>query len=144
MTAFQSLRVGTFRRERFPAEALAAVVCLVMALLACPAANVAGPNSGGTPPATAALVPVPGSPFAAAAYPFSVAVDPTGKFVYVANAGNDNVSVYSLGSNGALTESGFPFAAGSAPFSETVDPTGKFVYVANSLGSNDVSAYTIH
>src|SRR5438876_269778 len=31
------------------------------------------------------LTPVPGSPFAGGAEPFSVAVDPTAKFVYVAN-----------------------------------------------------------
>ncbi len=76
-----------------------------------------------------------------------MAVDPTGKFAYVANYTSDNVSAYSHGSNGALTELkslGSPFAAGGGPISVTVDPTGKFVYVANSLGSNDVSAYTVH
>jgi lactonase family protein with 7-bladed beta-propeller len=95
-----------------------------------------------------ALAPVPGSPFAAGSGPISVAVDPTGKFVYVTNNNNDNtVSAYSVGSNGALAPvPGSPFAAGSGPVSVAVDPTGKFAYVANegSFGVfSNVSAYTI-
>jgi len=75
----------------------------------------------------------------------SVAVDPTGKFVYVANEGSTNVSGYTLNATtGALTAiSGSPFAAGLVPFSVAVDPTGKFAYVANE-GSNDVSGFTIN
>jgi hypothetical protein len=42
-----------------------------------------------------------------------VAVDPTGKFAYVANVSNNNVYAYSIGANGALTPvTGSPFAAG--------------------------------
>jgi 6-phosphogluconolactonase len=37
--------------------------------------------------ASGALIPVPGSPFAAGTQPQSVAVDPTGRFAYVANLG---------------------------------------------------------
>jgi DNA-binding beta-propeller fold protein YncE len=49
-------------------------------------------NSGGNVSAysigaNGALMPVPGSPFAAGSDPNSVAVDPTAKFAYVANAG---------------------------------------------------------
>jgi 6-phosphogluconolactonase (cycloisomerase 2 family) len=36
-------------------------------------------------PTTGALAPVPGSPFATGVFPESVAVYPTGKFVYVSN-----------------------------------------------------------
>jgi DNA-binding beta-propeller fold protein YncE len=54
------------------------------------------------------LTPIPGSPFAAGSNPISVAVDPTGKFAYVANFVG---SAYSIGSNGALTPiPGSPFA----------------------------------
>ena len=65
-------------------------------------------------------------------------------FVYVANAGSDNVSAYTIdAASGALTPvAGSPFAAGSRPAEVAVDPSGKFVYVANQ-GSNNVSAYTI-
>jgi DNA-binding beta-propeller fold protein YncE len=83
-----------------------------------------------------------GSPFAAGFNPVSVAVDPTGKFVYVANGGDNTVSAYSVGASGALTAvPGTPFAAGQFPFSVAVEPTGKFAYVAN-VGGN-VSAYSI-
>ena len=45
-----------------------------------------------------------------------MAVDPTGKFAYVANFDSNNVSAYSIGANGALTPvPGSPFAAGSDP-----------------------------
>jgi hypothetical protein len=71
-----------------------------------------------------------------------VAVDPTGKFAYLANLGN-NVAAYSIAANGALTPvKGSPFAAGVNPISMAVDPTGKFAYVANASGNN-VSAYSI-
>ena len=91
--------------------------------------------------ANGALIQVPGSPFAAGAQPRSVAVDPTGKFAYVANS--NSVSAYSIGANGALTPvPGSPFAAGDNSTSVAVDPTGKFAYVA-SHQNNNVSAYSI-
>ena len=82
-----------------------------------------------------------------AAYPNSVAVDPTGKFAYVANSGTNNVSMYTInGTTGALTLIG-RIDAGIGPASVAVDPSGKFIYVANesnfdSLVGN-VSMYTI-
>src|SRR6266852_999651 len=81
--------------------------------------------------------------------PASVAVDPSGRFAYVANAelfggigGTGNVSMYTIDvTTGALTSIG-TIAAGSNPVSVAVDPSGKFAYVAN-FNSNDVSMYTI-
>jgi DNA-binding beta-propeller fold protein YncE len=40
---------------------------------------------------------------AAGTDPVSVAVDPAGKFAYVTNSGSNDVSMYSIGSTGALT-----------------------------------------
>jgi streptogramin lyase len=84
------------------------------------------------------------SPFAAGGGPFSVAVDPSGKFAYVANINSNNVSAYTIDSTtGALSQlSNSPFTAGSGPASVAVDPSGKFAYVAN-LFAGSVSAYTI-
>jgi DNA-binding beta-propeller fold protein YncE len=75
--------------------------------------------------------------------PFSVTVDPTGKFVYVlANFGSDSVGMYMINaSTGALTSLG-TIAAGSAPTAIAIDPLGKFAYVTNS-GSNNISIYSI-
>jgi 6-phosphogluconolactonase (cycloisomerase 2 family) len=74
-----------------------------------------------------------------------IAVDPYGRFVYVANQNSNDVSgfVVNLG-NGSLTTIGSTrFAAGTGPVDVTVDATGHYVYVVNSI-SLDVSAYTIN
>jgi 6-phosphogluconolactonase len=103
--------------------------------------------------ATGALTAISGSPFAAGTHSSSVAVDPTGSFVYVANMGSNDVSAYTINAaTGALTPiAGSPFPAGPSSFHVAVDPTGQFAYVAN-CGSNfpcpppaqgSVSAYTI-
>jgi 6-phosphogluconolactonase (cycloisomerase 2 family) len=65
------------------------------------------------------------------------------QFAYVANQEGNNVSAYSIGSNGALMPvPGSPFAADSGAVSVAVDPTGKFAYVANNF-ANNVSGYSI-
>jgi 6-phosphogluconolactonase len=80
-----------------------------------------------------------------------VAVDPSGKFAYVANAGDNTVSGYTINSaTGALTAiAGSPFASGgSGPLSVAVDPSGKFAYVVNGSVTDfagvNVSGYTIN
>src|SRR5256884_325602 len=101
---------------------------------------------------TGALTPVPGSPFpqdptASGELPVSVAVDPAGKFVFVANYNYRTVRAYQIDQNtGALTQApGSPFPAGTNPQSVTVDLSGKFVYVASGYhnANGTVSAYTI-
>ncbi len=92
---------------------------------------------------TGALTEV-GAPIAAGMYPESIAVDPSGKFAYVVNAGLSNtVLVYTINqTTGALT-AGTAVATGTTPVSIAVDPSGKFAYVAN-YNSNNVSVYTIN
>ena len=77
-----------------------------------------------------------------------MAVDPSGKFAYVANEGGfapTNVSMYTIdATTGALTSIG-TIAAGGRAISVAVDPSGKFAYVANGLpGCGNVSMYTIN
>ncbi len=56
-----------------------------------------------------------------------MAVDPTGKFAYLANNVNNNVSAYSIGANGVLTPvPGSPFAAGLEPISVAITPLVPF------------------
>ena len=79
--------------------------------------------------------------------PESVAVDPSGQFVYVASQ-DGHVSAYTLSSSGALAQiTGSPFKAGFVTVSVAVDPSGRFVYAANngngSQASFTVSAYTL-
>jgi YVTN family beta-propeller protein len=82
-----------------------------------------------------------------AVQPQSIAIDPTGKFAYVMNAGcgggvGGYVSMYTINSaTGALATIGPPvstygygidYGDGVNAGSVTVDPSGKFVYVTNS------------
>jgi DNA-binding beta-propeller fold protein YncE len=73
--------------------------------------------------------------------PQSIAVDPTGKFAYVMNAGCEGgvgayVSMYTINPiTGALASAGPPvttYGYGAYTESVTADPFGKFVYVTNS------------
>lgn len=61
---------------------------------------------------------VSGSPFTAGTNPYSVTVDPSGKFVYVANYGSNDISAYIIGPDGALADMGL-FTAGTGPVSVT-------------------------
>ena len=98
------------------------------------------------------LTPLPGSPFPAGTNPSSIEVAPATTYqgpvggptlVIVTNKGSNNVSVYSVSSNGVLGPvPGSPFPAGSAPISSVTDNTLSFLYVANSK-SNDISGYSI-
>jgi 6-phosphogluconolactonase len=90
--------------------------------------------------ATGALTSI--GTIAAGTDPASVAVDSSGKFVYVTNSGSNDISMYAINATtGGLTSMG-TIAAGTDPVSAAADPSGRFVYVTNS-GSNDVSMYTI-
>jgi 6-phosphogluconolactonase len=91
-----------------------------------------------------ALSPVAGSPFRAGGGPFSVAIDPNGKFAYVTSGTDNDVWGYTIdATSGALKKAKkSPFAAGSGSFDVAIDPTDTFAYVVND-GSNNVSAYDI-
>jgi 6-phosphogluconolactonase len=98
---------------------------------------------------TGALTAVTGSPSIIATGAQSIAVDPSGRFVYVPNTVSNDVSRYSIdATTGALTP-GAPVTAGNGPMSIvlTVGPTPvifrpRFAYVAN-LNSDTVSAFAI-
>lgn len=61
--------------------------------------------------------------------PRGIAVDPGGRYVYVADRANNLVESFAVTSNqGALTAvSGSPYATGVNPFSLAVDPSGAFL-----------------
>jgi len=83
---------------------------------------------------------------AAGINPTSVTVDPSGKYVYVAN--NDyfgsTISQYTIGADGMLTPmTPATLVTGANPDSVTVDPSGRYAYVASSGASSLVFQYTI-
>lgn len=87
--------------------------------------------------ASGALTPISGSPFAAGNNPYSVAIHPNGKFLYLANMFSHS-EAYDIGKDGGLTLIPGSDADGGASFA--VEPRGKFVYLAEGI-ANSVSAY---
>jgi uncharacterized protein (TIGR03437 family) len=91
-----------------------------------------------------AVTAVPGSPFISTVSPSALTVDPTGKFLYLGDAGfKGSILAYSINaSNGALTAvPGPPFPSPFSPEGLAIDPSGKFLYATNQ---NTVAAYAIN
>jgi 6-phosphogluconolactonase (cycloisomerase 2 family) len=75
--------------------------------------------------------------------PASLAIDPPGKFIYVASANKNFVTAYAIdASAGTLSQVGTPVAAGYNPIFVTISPSGKYLYVANSAGGT-VSGFAL-
>jgi 6-phosphogluconolactonase (cycloisomerase 2 family) len=95
------------------------------------------------------LTPLSNSPISTDAEPNDVAVDPSGRFLYVTEypgnvVSSGSVLAFAIDSSGNLSAiSGSPFASGPNPGAVTVDPTGQFLYVATSTSTSQVWAYTI-
>jgi 6-phosphogluconolactonase (cycloisomerase 2 family) len=95
-------------------------------------------------PVNGKLTVVAGSPFlppTGTSEPSSVAVDPTGRYVYVANGGTfgtGGATAYSINANsGKLTLLGTELPGGTAPWGIATDVTGSYVYMTN----NDSTIY---
>ncbi|MFI5089261.1 MAG: lactonase family protein [Terriglobales bacterium] len=83
----------------------------------------------------------PASTIAAGTNPVAMAMDSSGKFLFVADSVTNTVAAFSIGSTGQLAAVGAPLATGTTPVSVRVHPTGNFLFTANQ-GSNDVSAFS--
>ena len=107
-------------------------------------------NSG-----SGALTPIAGSPFSGGGAPppppalqgpapSGLAIDPSGRFVFVTNQNSNSISAFSINSStGALTRvPGSPFDSGPGPIGAFVHPSGKFLYVTNN-GAGTISGYSI-
>jgi 6-phosphogluconolactonase (cycloisomerase 2 family) len=96
---------------------------------------------------TGALSQISGSPFAIDVGSFgaeSLSVDPSGRFLYVADTASNTLSAFGIdNASGALTLLGGSPVSSSDPIAITVDPTGRFAYVASTSPSNSVSAFAI-
>lgn len=92
------------------------------------------PNSG-------VLSGVSGSPFPTGSTPQSVVVHPSKTFLYVANSGDNDLSLFTIASGG-LTEVTPRTPTGTTPSLLAVDAAGSFLYVGNS-GSHDISVFSI-
>ena len=72
-----------------------------------------------------------------------MAVDPAGKFAYVANSGSNDVSIFAINAASGILTRTAAVAAGSSPSSIAIHPSGNFAYVTNS-SSNDISMYSVN
>jgi 6-phosphogluconolactonase len=93
------------------------------------------PNSG-------ILTQLAVSPITAGPSVESLVIHPSNKFLYAANAGEGDVSLFTISSTGALTESTSRTSVGADPTVLAMDSAGTYLYVANS-GSNSVSVLQI-
>jgi 6-phosphogluconolactonase len=106
-------------------------------------------------PGTAALTQIPASAFPmpsglggaqAGVLPGAIAIDPTGKYVYVTDKAQNEVFGYSIANNtsGGLTGlKTSPYATGQYPEGITIEPRGKYAYVAN-YNSSTVTSFLIN
>jgi len=95
------------------------------------------PNSG-------ILTAIVGSPYTigTASSPQSLVLDPTQKFLYVANSQEGDISLFTVANDGTLAEVTPRTLAGTTPILLAMDPGGSFLYVANA-GSNNISVFSI-
>ena len=79
---------------------------------------------------TGDLKAVLGSPFSGGTSPISIAVHPSGKFLYTANQGGNDISLYKVNSStGELTEVLPRTPAGLNPTSLAMDSGGGLLFV---------------
>ncbi len=101
---------------------------------------------------------VPGSPYFSGAGAFGLAVDGSGRFLYVANPSAPNPSLNTTGNisgfnidpnTGALSQMlGSPFNSGistvnASPTALTLDPFGRFLYATAAGSSDSIWCFTI-
>src|SRR5579863_5098338 len=76
--------------------------------------------------------------------PYQGTLDPTGRFLYVADANDNEVTAFSVNTaNGGLTQIGAAVTVGTTPTMVLTDRTGSFLYVINN-GDSTVSGFSIN
>jgi len=94
------------------------------------------PNSG-------ILTQLAGSPITAGSAVQSIVIHPSNKFLFAANAGEGDVSLFTIASTGALNEVTPRTVVGTSPTVLAMDSAGSFLYVGNS-GSLNLSVFSIN
>jgi DNA-binding beta-propeller fold protein YncE len=94
-----------------------------------------------------ALTPISGDLLGPEPNPWGVALDPAGKYLYVANNSmKTDSAIFGLSidrTTGALAQvPGSPYYRSETPYFVTVDPSGDLVYAANSL-SDSITVYSL-
>jgi 6-phosphogluconolactonase len=92
---------------------------------------------------TGAFKQVLGSPYPTGVSPSAIVVHPSGKFAYVANAGDNTISLYKIGSTGTLTEVMPRSNTGRQPSALAMDSAGTVLFSVNNF-DNNISAFAIN
>jgi 6-phosphogluconolactonase (cycloisomerase 2 family) len=93
-----------------------------------------------------ALSSVPGQFLAVGTTPRAVLSPPEGTFLYVANAGSDDIYEFFINADGSLmpvTNTTTKISAGVGPIAMLTDPNAKYLF-ALSYGGSQINAYTIN
>jgi 6-phosphogluconolactonase len=94
---------------------------------------------------TGALTTLSGSPWAAGTNPASVAVDATGKYLFIAEASGNQLLRFPISATGTLGAS-TSIAVGTLPKFVAIDPASRFVYASNytpgTVSAFSLNAYT--
>lgn len=61
--------------------------------------------------------------------PRDLALDPHGRFAFVASVGDRSITSYSIEANGTLTQLGAPFVVATQPRGLAVDPSGRWLFI---------------
>ena len=83
-----------------------------------------------------------GSEVSTGTFPAAMALTPSFDALFVANKGSNDISTYTLNSDGTLSASSSTTKAGTTPVALAIDPGGKYLFVANQ-GSSDISVFSI-
>lgn len=93
-------------------------------------------------PASGVLTALPGSPFAGGPGVTWIAVHPSKQFLYTANSGQSDLSLYDIASDGTLNEVTPRTQVVGIPVFLAIDPAGSYLYVACD-GPSSVTAFSI-
>jgi len=74
--------------------------------------------------------------------PYGIALDPSQKYLYVANASSNNISTFNIASDGSLSQPNPPVPGGFGPNTAIIDPSGQYLLVTNSF-SNNISVFSL-
>jgi len=96
-------------------------------------------------PSTGALTKMGASPFQVATTPVSIAIDPSGRFLYVSCFNSAVIGAFTIDPDAGTLSAipGSPFAAPGLPLFVLVDPSGQFLYAGTDSTTAGVLGYTI-
>ena len=71
-------------------------------------------------------------------------LEPSGRYLYVANWGSSNISIYSIDQNsGLLSQVGYPLNVAKSPFSITSNRVGNRIYLTDFLSASGVKSVSL-